>query len=71
MKKVLITGGAGYIGTALIPELLNAGHEVTVYDSLTYDGNVLIPYFQYKNFHFIKGDILEESKLKNAVKIKT
>ena len=46
MKKVLITGGAGYIGTALIPELLDAGYEVTVYDSLTYDGNVLIPYFQ-------------------------
>ena len=70
MKKVLITGGAGYIGTALIPELLNAGYEVTVYDSLTYDGNVLIPYFQNKNFHFIKGDILEESKLKNAIKDK-
>tara|TARA_R110002153_G_scaffold92084_2_gene223869 strand:- start:4269 stop:5207 length:939 start_codon:yes stop_codon:yes gene_type:complete len=68
MKKILITGGAGYIGTALIPELLTAGHEVTVYDSLAYDGNVLIPYFQYKNFHFVKGDILEESKLKSAVK---
>ena len=70
MKKVLITGGAGYIGTALIPELLDAGYEVTVYDSLTYDGNVLIPYFQNKNFYFIKGDILEESKLKNAIKDK-
>ncbi len=68
MKKVLVTGGAGYIGTALIPELLDAGYEVTVYDSLAYDGNVLIPYFQHKNFHFIKGDILEDSKLKNAVK---
>ena len=68
MKKILITGGAGYIGTALIPELLNKGHEVTVYDSLTYDGNVLIPFFQNKNFHFIKGDILERSKLKSAIR---
>lgn len=68
MKKILVTGGAGYIGTALIPELLSKGYEVTVYDSLTYDGNVLIPFFQYKNFHFIKGDILEQSKLKNAIK---
>jgi nucleoside-diphosphate-sugar epimerase len=70
MKKVLVTGGAGYIGTALIPELLDSGYEVTVYDSLTYNGDVLIPYFQYKNFHFIKGDILETSKLKNAIKDK-
>ena len=70
MKKVLVTGGAGYIGTALIPELLDSGYEVTVYDSLTYNGDVLIPYFQYKNFHFIKGDILETPKLKNAIKDK-
>lgn len=68
MKKILITGGAGYIGTALIPKLLDNGYEVTVYDSLTYDGNVLIPFFQNKNFHFIKGDILERSKLKSAIK---
>jgi len=70
MKKILITGGAGYIGTALIPKLLDNGYEVTVYDSLTYDGNVLIPFFQNKNFHFIKGDILERSKLKSAIKEK-
>ena len=67
MKKILITGGAGYIGTALIPKLLNSGYEVTVYDSLAYDGSVLIPFFQNKNFHFIKGDILEKDKLKAAV----
>ncbi len=70
MKKVLITGGAGYIGTTVIPVLLDKGYEVTVYDSLAYDGNVLIPYFQHKNFHFVKGDILEESKLKSAVREK-
>lgn len=70
MKKILVTGGAGYIGTTLIPELLSAGHEVTVYDSLTYDGNVLIPFFQHKHFHFVKGDILEHSKLKANLKDK-
>ena len=37
-KEVLITGGAGYIGTTLIPELLVKGYHVTVYDSLTYEG---------------------------------
>ena len=59
MKKILITGGAGYIGTALIPVLLEAGHEVTIYDSLDYNGDVLIPFFQHKHFHFVKGNILE------------
>ena len=70
MKKILITGGAGYIGTSLIPELLKNNYDVTVYDSLSYDGNVLIPYFQHQNFHFIKGDILERSKLKKATRNK-
>ena len=44
-KEVLITGGAGYIGPTLIPELLVKGYHVTVYDSLTYEGDILIPYF--------------------------
>ena len=69
-KKILITGGAGYIGTALIEYLLDLEYDVTVYDSLTYDGNVLIPYFRYTNFHFVKGDILEHSKLKKVLKDK-
>lgn len=67
MKKVLITGGAGYIGTCLIPLLLEHNYDVTVYDSLIYDGNTLMPFFQNKNFHFIKGDILETEKLQKAV----
>ena len=56
-KEVLITGGAGYIGTTLIPELLVKGYNVTVYDSLSYEGDILIPYFANPNFSFIKGDI--------------
>ena len=38
MKKILVTGGAGYVGTALVPLLLENGHQVTVYDNLT-DGS--------------------------------
>ena len=62
-KEVLITGGAGYIGTTLIPELLVKNYNVTVYDSLSYEGDILIPYFANPNFKFIKGDILEKDKL--------
>lgn len=66
-KKVLVTGGAGYIGTTLIPELLEAGHSVTVYDSLMYNGDVLIPFFKNPNFKFVKGDILNKKDLASAV----
>lgn len=67
MKKVLVTGGAGYIGSSLVPALLDKGYEVIVYDSLMYNGDILIPYFRNPKFSFVKGDILEISKLKKAV----
>ena len=57
--KILITGGAGYIGTALIPLLLNQGYKVTVYDNLSYSSQALIPHFANKNFCFIRGDVLD------------
>ena len=66
-KEVLITGGAGYIGTTLIPELLAKDYNVTVYDSLSYEGDILIPFFANTNFKFIKGDILEKDKLQKAI----
>jgi len=68
-QSVFITGGAGYIGSSLIPFLLQKGYEVTVYDSLIYDnGGVLIPYIPNPNFRFIYGDVRDEFKLFNSVK---
>lgn len=64
--KVLVTGGAGYIGTTLVPMLLDQGHEVTVYDNLIYSGEFLIPYFRRPNFSFIKGDVRDAKKVKEV-----
>ena len=41
-KRILVTGGAGYVGTALLPKLLEDGHEVTVFDNLMQGGNQLL-----------------------------
>src|SRR3989338_698689 len=68
MKKVLLIGGAGYVGTSLIPQLLEKKHEVTVYDRLLWGGDVLIPFLLNKNFHFIKGDVRNKWDLAKAVK---
>jgi nucleoside-diphosphate-sugar epimerase len=69
MKSIFITGGAGYIGTSLIPALLEKGFKVTVYDSLLFNnGDKLIPYIPNKNFTFILGDVLDKEKLRNHIK---
>ena len=68
MVKVLITGGAGYIGTSLIPQVLNEGYQVTVFDNLIHGGNQLLPFFNHPNFEFVKGDIRDANQLKNVVK---
>ncbi len=63
-KKVFITGGAGYLGSLLVPSLLDKGYEVTVYDLYIY-GNVLKP---HQNLKEIKGDIRNREKLIDASK---
>lgn len=54
MKKVLITGGAGYIGDAAVEYLLRGGHEVTVFDNLIYGGAYMR---RHDSLRFIRGDI--------------
>ena len=50
VKRVFITGGAGYIGCVLTPLLLKNGYKVTVYDNLMYGGDGLVNNFMDPNF---------------------
>jgi len=59
VHKVFITGGAGYCGSRLVPQLLNNGYKVTVYDT-QYFGNVLK---KNENLIVIKGDIRDHNKI--------
>ena len=64
MKKIFITGGAGYVGAVLTPYLLKLGYSVTVIDLMMY-GDVLE---QHKNLRIVKGDIRNEELLKKETK---
>ncbi len=56
-KAVLVTGGAGYIGSLLTGVLLQRGYRVVVLDDLLFGGESLLAYFSHPNFRFIKGDV--------------
>ena len=60
MKNFFITGGAGYVGSRLVPKLLSLGHQVTVLDLMIYGEDVLD---EHKNLSKIKGDIRDIKKL--------
>ena len=63
-KKVLITGGAGYVGSLLTPTLLEAGHEVVVYD-IMYFGNRHLP-LHHSGLTVVDGDIRDAGKFRAA-----
>jgi nucleoside-diphosphate-sugar epimerase len=67
-QHVLITGGAGYIGSLLSGELLRLGTKVTVIDELLFGGESLLGYVQHPNFHFVKGNVWEPRTVRNAVR---
>jgi nucleoside-diphosphate-sugar epimerase len=62
-ERILVTGGAGYIGSILVPDLLSRGYMVTVVDALVYKQISLLDCCSNKNFTFIKGDICDEALL--------
>jgi nucleoside-diphosphate-sugar epimerase len=64
MKKIFITGGAGYVGSKLVPKLLKLGYEVTVLDLMIYGENVLNDHEKLKK---IKGDIRNKNLLEKII----
>ena len=64
MKKVFITGGAGYVGAVMVPHLLEQGFEVTVLDLMIYGEHVLQ---KHDNLNAIKGDIRDQELLKKII----
>jgi len=67
-KHVLVTGGAGYLGSVLCEHLLDAGYKVTAMDCLLFGQNSLFHLGANKNFEFIFGDCRDESQVKKALK---
>ena len=70
MKKILITGGAGFIGSMLSTELINLGYQVTVIDKIKYSKNSLLHLLNNKNLNLIKKDIRDPKVLKEHLKNK-
>jgi nucleoside-diphosphate-sugar epimerase len=66
--KILITGGAGYLGSVIVDKMLNAGHEVVVLDKLLFNQTSLLQYTSNSNFKFVYGDVRNESLLEKLCK---
>jgi nucleoside-diphosphate-sugar epimerase len=67
-EHILITGGAGYVGSVLVPKLFNMGHQVTVLDLYLYGDDVFEAYRSYRGLREIKGDIRNRKLVQEAMR---
>ncbi len=65
-RHILITGGAGYIGSALTARLLREGCHITVVDDLLFGGESLTAFFHHPRFHFVKANVWETRAIRLA-----
>ena len=67
-KKILITGGAGYVGSATVRHLLSLNYEVFVVDNLLQGSDGVTCFLGYPTYKFIKGDINDSSLMEEIIK---
>src|SRR5690242_12620414 len=65
--KVVVTGGAGYIGSMATSHLLACGMDVTVYDRLVYGGESLLAHMCHPRFVLVSGDVRDPERLDQAL----
>lgn len=65
--RVLVTGGAGYLGSVLLPRLIAENHDLRVVDSLMYTGDSLLPLWAHPRFEFLRGDLRDPVTVRAAV----
>ncbi|MHC4469958.1 MAG: NAD-dependent epimerase/dehydratase family protein [Planctomycetota bacterium] len=68
MEHVLITGGAGYIGSLLAPMLLESGYRVTIFDSFLFGAGSLLGFSRHPNLEIVEGDVREPTAVSRAVR---
>ncbi|MBU2044115.1 MAG: NAD(P)-dependent oxidoreductase [Candidatus Omnitrophica bacterium] len=66
--RIVVTGGAGYIGSVLVPQLLNNGHEVRVVDNFMYNQSSLLDCCNHKKLTIIRGDARDKSIISESMK---
>ena len=66
--NILVTGGAGYLGSTMVPELLARGHKVTVVDNFMYNQNSLAHVCHHPDFSVVRGDVRIESLMLPLIK---
>ena len=68
MKNILVTGGAGYLGSTMVPVLLEKGYKVTVLDNFMFKQNSLAHVCSNQNFEIVRGDIRDKKTMKDLMK---
>jgi nucleoside-diphosphate-sugar epimerase len=68
LYNILVTGGAGYLGSTMVPDLLSSGHRVTVLDNFMFKQNSLNHCCHHPNFEIVKGDIRQKDTMASLMK---